>query len=292
MKSISIIKAPLVSEEYFSGVSMMADSLIMAGLAQSLHAEITTELPLPNWKPERDVQTKILNPEEVRNYSVTLADAVQKDLKAEYFPLVVGGDCTILIGSMLALKRNINPGLYFIDGHADFYQPEISPSGETADMELGFVVGRGPEILANIEGQKPFVKEENTVLFGFRDEKFIKENGGQDVRASKAQCFSWEDTRYYGFNNVVEKSIKNLTAKVDSFWIHLDLDVLDDAVMPAVDYRMPGGLSVGELVNLLQRLTKTGKAVGMSLAIFNPTLDWDGVLAKKIIDIVRAGLSK
>lgn len=268
----------------------MADSLIKAGLSEALGAKITHELLVPDWKPKRDPETKILNPQEVRDYSIKLADAVQKDLDGGHFPIVVGGDCTILIGSMIAMKRKGSAGLYFIDGHADFYEPGISPSGETADMELGFVVGRGPEILTNIQSQRPLVEEQNAVLFGFRDEELIKETGGADVRKTKINCVSLEDTRYYGFNNTLEKSLEKLTSGVDKFWIHLDFDVLDDALMPAVDYRIPDGLTIGELVNVLNRCIKTGKAVGMSLAIFNPTLDWDGALAKRIVEILRASL--
>lgn len=289
-KPLSLIKAPLVAEQYFSGISLMGDALISAGLAQALSAQIATELPPPDWEPRRDATTKVLNPHEVQGYSVAIADAVQEQLKAGHFPVVLGGDCTILIGSMLGLKRERDTGLYFIDGHADFYQPDVSPSGETADMELGFVVGRGPELLVNIENQKPLVEESHTALFGFRDEELIKEAGGQDVRATKIHCVSLADTRYYGFNNALEKSIRHVASQVDAFWIHLDLDVLDDTIMPAVDYRMPDGLSTGELVNALRRLMKAGKASGISIAIFNPTLDWDGTLAKHVVALLRAGL--
>jgi len=291
MKSISVIKAPLVSEEYFSGVSLMADALLKAGLLPALRATLTSSLPLPDWTPLRDPVTKILNPEQVRKYSLGIADAVGGDLNAGHFPIVVGGDCTILIGSMLALKRRGRPGLFFIDGHADFYQPGVSPSGETADMELGFIVGRGPDVLANIENKKPLVDESDTVLFGFRDEQLIKQVGGDDVRATRIHCVSLADTRWYGFNNTVERSIAKLIGNVEQFWVHLDLDVLSDQVMPAVDYRMSEGLSVGELVNVLQRVIKTGKAVGMSVAIFNPTLDWDGSLAKRVVEILQAGVT-
>lgn len=290
MKPISIIKAPLVSEEFFSGVSLMADALMHAGLAESLGAKIGAALPPAAWEPRRDPDTKILNPTEVAAYSVTLADAVGKSTEAGDFPLVVGGDCTVLIGSLLALKRKWKPGLFFIDGHADFYQPGVSPSGETADMELGFVTGRGPDVLADLEGRKPLVEEADTVLFGFRDEELIKQTGGQDVRATNIHCVSLDDTRYFGFNNAVEKGIRTLVSRVDGFWIHLDLDVLSDEVMPAVDYRMGAGLSTGELVNVLRRLVATGKAVGMSTAIFNPTLDWDLTIAKTVVALLAAGL--
>jgi len=272
-------------------VSLMADALLGAKLLQALGARLTAELPMPNWKPLRDPATKILNPGQVREYSIMLADAVGRDLDVGNFPLVLGGDCTILVGSMLAMRRRGTPGLFFVDGHADFYQPGVSPSGETADMELGFVVGRGPDIVADIENRRPLVEESHTVLFGFRDEELIRQAGGQDVRATKIHCVSLSDTRYYGFNNALEEGMRRLTRDVEAFWVHLDWDVLSDVEMPAVDYRMTAGLSAGELVNVLRRLVKSGKAVGMSTAIFNPTLDWDGSITRKVVELLCAGLS-
>jgi arginase len=188
------------------------------------------------------------------------------------------------------LRREGRCGLYFFDGHADFYQPDVSPSGETADMELGLAVGIGPDIVTNLEGRKPLVRESDVVLFGFRDEELIKQHEGRDVRMSKMTCISLSDIRDNGFSNAMERGLEKILGNVESFWIHVDLDVLDDAVMPAVDYRMPGGLSFGELVSSLRRLMTTGKAIGMDVTIFNPTLDWDGDLAEKIVDIIAAGL--
>jgi len=290
MKPISIIDAPLVVEAYWSGVSLMAQTLREAGLQGRINANATTQIPLSDWQPYRDPETHILNPGQVRDYSIKIANAVGEDISKGYFPLVVGGDCTVLLGCLLALRREGRYGLYFFDGHADFYQPDISPSGETADMELGLAVGRGPEIITSLEGRKPLVRESDVVLFGFRDEELIKQHGGQDVRVSKMTCISLSDIRDNGFSNAMERGLEKLLGNVESFWIHVDLDVLDDAVMPAVDYRMPGGLSFGELVSALRRLTTTGKAIGMDVTIFNPTLDWDGALAEKIVDIIAAGL--
>lgn len=293
MKKLTIIEAPLVSEEFDSGVRFMPEALIKGGLLERLNPETMTKLPMPNWEPKRDPETQILNPEEVRMYSTGIATVVENNLKAGYFPLVVGGDCTILLGCLLALKRqSANHGLLFLDGHADFYEPGISPSGETADMELGFAIGRGPEILTNIEGQKPLVNEKNTVLFGFRDEALIAEAGGQDPRGSGMTCVSLSDIRLMGFANAIEKSLRSLTVSVDTFWIHVDVDVLDDREMPAVDYRMPDGLTIGELVSSLQRAIGTGKAAGMSISIFNPTLDWDGSLSKKLVELLGVALQE
>ncbi|HSD56896.1 MAG TPA: arginase family protein [Methanotrichaceae archaeon] len=290
MKPISIIEAPLVVEAYWSGVSLMAQALREAGLQGRINVSTTTQLLLPDWKPYRDPETHILNPGQVLDYSVKIANAVGEDISMGYFPLVVGGDCTVLLGCLLALRREGRYGLYFFDGHADFYQPDISPSGETADMELGLAVGRGPEIITDLEGMRPLVRESDVVLFGFRDEELIKQHGGQDVRASNMTCISLSDIRDDGFSNAVERGLEKLLGNVESFWIHVDMDVLDDIAMPAVDYRMPGGLSFGELVSSLRRLMTTGKAIGMDVTIFNPTLDWDGSLAEKIVDVIAAGL--
>lgn len=290
MKPISIIEAPLVVEAYWSGVSLMAKTLREVGLQRRINAIATTQFPLPDWQPYRDPETHILNPSQVCDYSVKIADAVGEDISKGYFPLVIGGDCTVLLGCLLALKREGRHGLYFFDGHADFYQPDISPSGETADMELGLAVGIGPEIITNLEGRKPLVRESDVVLLGFRDEELIKQHGGQDVRASNMTCISLKDIRDDGFSNSIERGLEKLLGNVDSFWIHVDLDVLDDIAMPAVDYRMPGGLSFGELVSSLRRLVATRKAVGMDVTIFNPTLDWDGALAERIVDIMAASL--
>lgn len=292
MKPISIIEAPLVSENYYSGVSAMAETLRKAGLSKRLKAKQTTQLSLPDWEPYRDSETHVLNPKEVRDYTIHLADAIDKDMSQDFFSVVVGGDCTILLGSTLALQRQGGRyGLFFVDGHADFYEPHISPSGETADMDLALAVGRGPMMVVAPEGKKPLVEESNTVLFGFRDEHLMKQAGNTDVRKTQINCFSLDDIRSLGFSNAIEKGIGILENRVEKFWIHVDLDVLDDVSMPAVDYRMPGGLSIGELVGTIHRLLRTGKACGINITIFNPTLDWDGSIARRIVDIFEHALT-
>ena len=103
----------------------------------------------------------MLNPTGLRNYLPMLADAVGAVLDRGEFPIVLGGDCSILLGSALALRRRGRFGLLFLDGHADFYQPEAEPTGESASMDLALVTGRGPEIVANLEGRRPLVRDED-----------------------------------------------------------------------------------------------------------------------------------
>jgi len=94
---------------------------------------------------------------------------------------VLGGDCSILLGNMLALKRRGRYGLLFLDGHADFYQPEAEPTGEAASMDLALATGRGPEIVTNLEGQRPLVHDEDVVVFVFRDAEQAAAEGSQPL---------------------------------------------------------------------------------------------------------------
>ena len=138
---------------------------------EKLDAQYAGAVIPPPYSSKRDQKTRILNDTGVRDYSIQVADSIQKLLDEKRFPIVLGGDCSILLGNLLALRRLGRYGLFFIDGHADFYQPQASPTGEAADMELALASGRGPQILSNIEGRKPLVREEDIVLFGNRDGK-------------------------------------------------------------------------------------------------------------------------
>jgi hypothetical protein len=112
---------------------------------------------------------RLLNPEGLRTYALQLAEAVTGVLEQGKFPVVLGGDCSNLIGCVLALRRLGRFGLIFIDGHADFYQPEAEPNGEVASMDLAIVSGRSPDVLTDIDRLKPLVCYEDIVLFGYRD---------------------------------------------------------------------------------------------------------------------------
>jgi arginase len=205
---------------------------------------------------------------------------------------VLGGDCSILIGNLLALRRLGKYGLFFIDGHADFYQPEASPTGEVADMDLAIVSGRGPDVLTNIDDLKPLVQDKNIVLFGYRDAKEAAGYGSQDVRESGIYVLDFSEVRRLGIVKAASSALDRLLhEELEGVWIHLDVDVLDDAVMPAVNYRMPCGLSFIELGELLKVLFKSGRVVGMDITIFNPSLDKDGSIARKLASSIVVGLS-
>jgi arginase len=271
----------------------LAQALLSAGLKEGLRAEHASRIvPLP-FDPRRDPLTGLVNGGPIQAYSSALANEVQTLIERGLFPIVLGGDCSILLGPMLALRRRGPHGLFFLDGHSDFYQPNAEPSGEVASMELALMSGRGPRQLADIEGLAPLVRDRDIVAFGFRDEAQVMRDGGQDIRDTSIWTYGLEQIRSRGVKATAMEAVARLgSGEVQGFWIHLDADVLNDEDMPAVDYRQPGGLRFDELSEILQVLLATGRAVGLTVTIFNPTKDPEGAIALRFSESIIRGLSR
>lgn len=291
MPQFSLIDAPSILGLSPTGVERLAESLRAAGIKSRLNAEDGARVEPPAYDPRRDLDTGILNPIGLRDYAVELADAVEAVLHRGRFPMVLGGDCSNLIGCALALRRRGRFGLFFLDGHADFYQPEAEPKGEVASMDLAIVSGRGPAVLTNLEGRAPLLRDEDIVAFGYRDAEQQREEGSQDIRESAIHTIELAEVRMLGAARAAARTAATLRpSNLDGIWIHLDADVLDDEVMPAVDYRLAGGLSLEELTAILRVVMGTGRAVGLNVGIFNPSLDPDGSIARALVSVLAEGL--
>lgn len=293
-REYSVIDAPSILGLRPTGVELLPKALRAAGLLERLNAEYGGIVaPSSPYNHSRDEETKLLNAEAIKEHSLKLAKAVKRQLHKNKFPIVIGGDCSILIGNLLALRRLGRYGLFFIDGHSDFYLPEESSTGEVADMDLAIVSGHGPEILSNLDHLKPLVKEQDIVVFGYRDSAQSAQYGCQDIKkTTMINAVELVDVEKLGLKNTASLGIQTLLKnELSGFWIHLDADVLDDSIMPAVDYRLPDGITFPELSNLLKLLLLSKKAVGISVTIFNPTLDKDGSITRNFVSSIVEGLS-
>lgn len=298
MYEFAIIDAPSILGLRPTGVEDLPQAFKAAGFHEKLHAQYVGRLyPSSPYNPERDSKTLLLNAKAIREFSKVLCRTVSSVLTNKLFPIILGGDCTIVIAPLLALRllalrhHSGKYGLFFIDGHADFYQPEASVSGEVADMDLAIISGRGPDILANINGLKPYVRDEDIVLFGYRDAEQAATYGSQDVRDTNMHVFDLWEIKKLKIRNAVSMATKRLLKdNIQGFWIHLDADVLNDTIMPAVDYRLEDGLSYSELTEVLNVLLATKRAIGMTITIFNPHLDLDSSIANKFVSSIVDGL--
>jgi len=288
----AIVQAPSNLGLRAEGVEALPDALLAAGLAERLGARRAGELAAPAYDPQIDAEAGMLNARGLCEYSPRLADVVGAVLDRGEFPIVLGGDCSILLATTLALRRRGRYGLLFLDGHADFYQPEAEPTGEAASMELALVTGRGPDIVTNLEGLRPLVRDEDVVVFGFRDAEHAAAEGSQPL-APALRAIDLATVRERGVVHSVRDALAHLERKdgPTGFWIHFDVDVLDDAIMPAVDYRLPDGLSWDELTAVLRAAVASGRSAGLGVTIFNPTLDADGQIAHALVDALVVELS-
>jgi arginase len=275
MKTCSIIDAPSDLGLRRTGVDGLPQALRAAGLLEGLPAvRHAGSVPVPGYSSLRDPRHGVLNVDGIAEFSRRLADRVAFTLDLGLFPLVLGGDCSILIGTTLALRRRGRCGLFFFDGHADFYSPETEPNGEVASMDLAVVTGRGPSELSDIERLSPLVRDEDAVVFGIRDAALAASDGSPEVRQTAMRVFDLGDVRKLGAVQAARFGVETLEASgAEGFWLHLDADVLNDEVMPAVDYRIPDGLSPQELSDALAVALASPLALGMDVTIYNPAFD-------------------
>lgn len=289
MKERIILEAPSRLGLSSGGVEKLPKALLAAGLAERIGARQGGEVLPPPHEEEVDAATGVLNLAGIAAYTVTLADAIDPLLARGEAPVVLGGDCSILLGCLLAARRRGHHGLLFLDGHADFFQPSAEPKGEVASMELAIAVGRHDTVLASPEGRSPLIRAEDVVAFGRRDERDSDEHGSQRIEDSAIELIDLARIRDAGITEATHQALDRL-AGLDGFWLHLDADVLDAEIMPAVDYIVDGGLSWGELIHILGRAFATGRVIGMDITILNPALDKDGSIVRNFVDAVASGM--
>ena len=199
MPQFVIFEAPSALGLRATGVERLPEALKAAGLQEGLQAHYAGRVdPLPS-TPHRDSTTHLLNGDEIRVYSQHLADTLVPLLHQQLFPVVLGGDCSILIGATLALRRLGRYGLFFVDGHTDFYQPEAEPSGEVASMDLALISGRGPTLLSDIDGLRPLVRDEDVVAFGSRDAEQVARTAVKTFESLPLWCTIWQTSVHIHF---------------------------------------------------------------------------------------------
>ena len=257
-------------------------------VVERLGAHDRGDVVAPAYDPSPDAATGYRNGANLAAYTPQLALRIGAAIDERHFVLVLGGDCSVLIGAGLALKRRGRYGLLFIDGHSDFYFPRKPRPLSAAGMDLALATGHGPDALAGIDGLNPYFREDDTVVFAYRDFGTPDEVETERFERAAFERRPIERVRAQGVAASMRAALQRLeNPELHGFWIHVDVDVLDPNVMPAVDSPDPGGLSLEELEDILAMALASPRVAGMELDIYDPDLDADGHLAERLVAMLE-----
>ncbi len=282
MACFALLDAPLDCSGASRGEERGPGALRSAGLLRSLGARDAGEADARIRDTRRDPHTGVVGATDVRRATIAIASDLRELLDADERPFVLGGDCTLLLGVFRAMPRA--SGLWFVDGHADFFDGESSPTGEAADMDLAILTGHGPPGL--LEDQGALVDPAAVVLLGHRPAELHPDVARENARLDPAiHAFTSAEIRERGPARVASDAAGRLAER--PAWLHLDLDVLDERALPAVSYPQALGLDWDELVALVGPLAAAPNLLGISVADFNPDLDPGGAHATRVVDALE-----
>jgi arginase len=266
------------------GCAKAPEVLRAAGLYERLGAPDAGLVACPRYLDDA-VPGRLRNQDAILDFSSRLAARLAALLAERQAPLVLGGDCSMLLGVGLALRRAGNYGLVHVDGHSDFRHPGNSTTcASLAGEDLAAAVGlHWPEV--SLLGGSRHFEPANVAQVGCRDD----DEALDEVRARLGLVAPASTVRAGAAASVDQILGVVGRADLDGYWIHVDVDVLDESIMPAVDSPAPGGLSADELIAMLRGLAPG--AVGAHVGIYDPDLDPDGAAAGVVVDCIVGGLA-
>jgi arginase len=265
------------------------DVLRERGLITRLRAIDMGDVVAPAYRDYTKPRQGVRNEAQLVRYSRALADRVAAAIAQGEFGLVVGGDCSVVLACLLAARQRAGDhvGLVYVDAHTDFAAADEPHSGAVANMALALATGRGNSRLSRLAGASALVDDRRTALIGRRDaaDQWPADNFAApsilDVPSAQLRTDDWLELAAVTLEQVA-------AADSGGFWIQLDVDVLNPAVMGAVESPEPGGPTPGELVRFLTPLVRHPKALGLSLTTYDPALDPDRSCARQLVSILEA----
>jgi len=271
------------------GVKFLPAWLKKYGFYDKLKPQQVFRIEPPPYAMEQDEETGVRNTDHIIKYAKQQASILSEHFNNNTFNVILGGDCSILIGNAIALKQAGKFGLFYLDGHTDFMLPALSVTGGAAGMDLAIVTGHGHNKLTNTYNLQPYFDEETVWCVGNReyDTDYV-----QPILNSKINYYDLQKLRKEGIETCISRFLRMISRKkLNGFFIHLDADVLNDDIMPAVDSREKGGLQYEELNAILDYLLESPKARGIEITIIDPTLDKEGKYTSEFIFNVGNSIS-
>lgn len=291
MRPWEAIEAPLDSSGCGRGEERGPAALRAAGLPELFGARDSGAVIPPLRDPARDPGSGVIAFGDLRRSSQALREAVRATVRRGRRPLVLGGDCSLLPGAIAGAGDALGRiGLWFVDGHADYLDGVTSPTGEAADMELAMLTGDGPAGLVDLAGAEPLMRPGDVVVLGHRPASSHPDVALELGRVpASIALISAEEIAAEGAAGVGERWERELAARRPA-WLHLDLDVLDEAELPAVSYPQPRGLDWRAFIDLTKPFLASPALAGVSIADLDPDLDRDGSQARRTVRALASAL--
>ena len=290
---IRVIELPLDFGASRRGSDMGPSAMRLAGLKKTL-VDLGHEpeecfpgisVPAQEFVEEGDGSAKFLAP--IADACDELAGRVEGAVDDGTFPLVLGGDHSIAIGTLSGLgaayrKRGLRWGTLWVDAHGDFNTPESSPSGNIHGMSLAVACGLGRKELTGLHGDFRKLDPTNTALVGVRDLDPLEK---KNMRSAGLTVFTMTDVDRLGIAEATRRIVAFFKERVDALHVSVDMDVMDPMIAPGVGIPLPGGFSYREVLLLAEELAGSGLLRSAEIVEVNPVLDVRNQTARKAVEI-------
>ena len=294
-KKISIIGVPMDFGQLLRGVDMGPAAVRYTGLVSRLrelgHEVVDTgDISIPI----RDCETGTCDQKEDKylNEIIQICTSIYKTgrqvVKSGRFPLFIGGDHSIAVGTVAAVTNDEPTGLIWIDAHGDFNTPQTSPSGNIHGMPLAALIGEGHEPLVNVGEPGAKILPENVVMIGQRD---LDPSEKKRLKASGITVFTMREIDEQGISSVANKALMKLI-HLKRIHLTVDMDALDPLEAPGVGTPVPGGITYREAHLLMEILADSEKITSMDLVEINPILDIANKTAELAVELTLSALGK
>jgi arginase len=247
---------------------------------------------IPELLHEASQSAKFLH--EIVRVSADTAAEVSKAVLAGHFPLIIGGDHSVAIGSIAGLasaykQQGKRLGVIWVDAHADMNTPDSTPSGNIHGMPLAVNLGVGAPELCAVGGEFQKLQPQNVALIGIRD---LDKQEQRIVRESGVHAYTMTDIDRYGMATIMDKVLETMRRQVDVIHLSFDLDGLDPSVAPGVGTPVEGGLTYREAHLLMEMVADTGMLCSMDVVEDNPVLDVCNKTAQIAVEMIESGFGK
>ena len=298
-KIVKIIGVPMDLGASRRGTDMGPSALRIAGLGAAIsdmgytHAR-EEDIVVPAMETRSVEDSKARFKPQILSVCTQLAERVRDIMDDGEFPLVLGGDHSIAMGTVSGAaahfrEQNEEMGLIWIDAHGDMNVPEGSPSGNIHGMPLAHLLGRGDPDLAGIKGFSPKVKPENVALIGIRD---IDAGERKIIRDSGIHVFTMREIDEHGMAKVARRAMEIVTDNTGGFHVSFDVDGCDPSVIPGSGTLVPGGIRFREAHLLLEYCADSKKLASMEVVELNPLLDHGNISAERTIHLITSALGQ